>query len=314
MRFALFVGLLGCLAVIGVMRSGSAVRARQSSPAADVRTGPRAARVPLGANLTARTRAELTRALRVSQIERNGQLGVFVQPLEGGAAYRYGPLQSGRTWSVIKVPLVVAYIRWRAKANGVRDGSRTLTAFERAEIEQAIRDSDNRAARHLYERMAQRFGLDGADGHIEEVFDAAGETGITIPKTGLHAFGTTLWRLSDAAELFRALNDGELASRADTRYVLRLMGRISHRDRWGLSQAYGPTSHVAFKGGWGPDGGSQWSLEQVGIVGRGSSGYVIAIMFHTNGNSPTGDAFSAGRSMFTAVAAIIAAQIPAAAQ
>ena len=49
--------------------------------------------------------------------------------------------------------------------------------------------------RALSEELAQRFGLDGADGRIEQVFDAAGETGITIPKTGLHAFGTTVWRL-----------------------------------------------------------------------------------------------------------------------
>src|SRR2546421_8132213 len=31
---------------------------------------------------------------------------------------------------------------------------------------------------------------------------------------------------------------------------------------------------------------------------RSNSGYVIAIMFHTNGRSPIRDAFAAGRSMF----------------
>jgi hypothetical protein len=310
-RFALFAGLFGCVALALFWSGSAAVRSRSPSTAVVVRPpgGPGAA----PAHLTPRTRAELTRELKISQIERNGELGVFVQPLEGGVAYSYGPLQSGRTWSVIKVPLVLAYLRWRAKAGGVRDGSRALTALERAELEQTIRDSDNRSARHLYERMARRFGLDGADGRIEKVFDAAGETGIRIPKTGLHAFGTTVWRLSDAVELFRALNDGELASRADTRYVLALMSRIRHRDSWGLKLAYGPGSRVAFKGGWGPDGG-QWSLEQVGIVGGGNSGYVIAIMFHTNGRSPISDAFAAGRSMFNAVASIIAQQIPAAAQ
>jgi hypothetical protein len=310
-RLVVLVGVLGCIVVVVLQRSDSgAVRARSSSRPVDVRPSPR---TQLHAVLRVQTRAELTRELRVSQIERNGQLGVFVQPLEGGAAYRYGPLQAGRTWSVIKVPLVLAYLRWRAAARSMPDGSRALTAAERAQVEQAIRDSDNRAARRLYERMAERFGLDGADGRIERIFDAAGETGITIPKTGLHAFGTTVWRLTDAVELFRALNDGELASGADTRYVLGLMSRISHRDSWGLRLAYGPGSRVAFKGGWGPDG-AQWSLEQVGIVGGGDSGYVIAIMFHTNGNSPIRDAFAAGRSMFNAVASIIAQQIPAGAQ
>ena len=88
------------------------------------------------------------------------------------------------------------------------------------------------------------------------------------------------------------------------------MSRISERDSWGLKLAYGPHAPVAFKGGWGPSG-AQWDLEQVGIVGHGDSGYVIAIMFHTNGNSPIRDAFVAGRSMFNAVASIIAEQIPA---
>ena len=154
-RRALFVGLLGCIAVVVLLRSESA----------DVSTGSAARAVASShrprapANLTPRTRAELTRELKISQIERNGELGVYVQPLEGGAPYRYGPLQSGRTWSVIKVPLVVAFLRWRAAANGVRNGSRVLTRYERGEIEQTIRNSDNRAARHLYNLMAQRFGL-----------------------------------------------------------------------------------------------------------------------------------------------------------
>ena len=306
LRLALLLGLIGLIAVGLVLRGGSSADGTRSKSA----DAKRDEATLVHARLTADTRAELTRELKISQIEKNGLLGVYVQPVEGGPAYSYGPLQSGRTWSVIKVPIVVAYLKWRAGANGMRDGSRVLTTLEKNEIEQTIRDSDNRAARQLYNQMALRFGLNGADGRIEQVFDDAGETGITIPKTGLHAFGTTTWRLSDAVDLFRALNDGELASPADTRYVLRLMSRISERDSWGLKLAYGPHAPVAFKGGWGPSG-AQWDLEQVGIVGHGDSGYVIAIMFHTNGNSPIRDAFVAGRSMFNAVASIIAEQIPA---
>jgi beta-lactamase family protein len=306
LRLALLLGLIGVIAVGLVLRGGSTADGTRSK-AGDER---RDEAIKTRTRLTARTRAELTRELKISQIEKNGRLGVYVQPVEGGPAYTYGPLQSGRTWSVIKVPIVVAYLRWRAKEAGVPDGSRVLTTLEQNEIVQTIRDSDNRAARWLYDRMAASFGLDGADGRIERVFDSAGETGITIPKTGLHAFGTTTWRLADAVDLFRALNDGELASPADTRYVLGLMSKISERDSWGLKLAYGPHAPVAFKGGWGPNG-SQWDLEQVGIVGRGDTGYVIAIMFHTNGNSPMPDAFAAGRSMFNAVASIIAEQIPA---
>ena len=92
-----------------------------------------------------------------------------------------------------------------------------------------------------------------------------------------------IWRLSDAVDLFRALNDGELASRADTDYVLGLMSTVIESDSWGLKEEY-PGSRVAFKAGWGPRD-SQYDLEQVGIVGGGSSGYVMAIMFHTNGRS-----------------------------
>jgi Beta-lactamase enzyme family len=304
-RFALLIGLLGCLAVLMVVRNGSeAVRSRATR--VEIQRSP--GRVN---TLSPDTRTELTHEFRISQIEKNGALGVYIQPLEGGPSYQYGPLQSGRTWSVIKVPLVLAYLRWRASATGSRDGSTVLTSLEHATIEQAIRESDNRAARHLYNRMALRYGLNGADRRIERVFARAGETGITIPKTGLHAFGTTVWRLSEAADLFRALNDGELASKADTKYVLGLMSTISQRDSWGLRQAYGPTSRVAFKGGWAPAGRGQYDLEQVGIIGGGNNGYVIAIMFHTNGRSPIRDTFAAGRSMFTAAAQIIAEQFPA---
>ena len=174
LRLALLLGLIGVIAVGLVLRGGSAADGTRSKAAAEKPDDA----VVSHARLTPQTRAELTRELRISQIEKNGQLGVYVQPVEGGPAYAYGPLQSGRTWSVIKVPLVVAYLKWRADANGVRNGSRVLTTLERNEIEQTIRDSDNRAARQLYDHMAMRFGLSGADGRIEEVFDSAGETGI----------------------------------------------------------------------------------------------------------------------------------------
>ena len=309
MRFALFVGLLGCIAVVMVLRNGSeAVRTRTTR--VEIRRGEAGEATPVHTNLTPETRAELTHELQISQIEKNGELGVYIQPLEGGPAYQYGPLQSGQTWSVIKVPLVLAYLRWRAEVTGKRDGSKALTPYARTEVQQTIRQSDNRAARHLYNQMSARYGLTGADARIERIFQDAGETGIRIPKTGLHAFGATVWRLSDAVKLFRALNDGELASHRDTAYLLKLMRTVSYQDSWGLKQAYGPDSRVAFKGGWGPSR-AQYDLEQAGIVGGPNAGYVIAIMFHTNGRSPIRDAFAAGRSMFNAVAAIIAEQFPA---
>jgi hypothetical protein len=130
-------------------------------------------------------------------------------------------------------------------------------------IEAAITNSDNDAARRLWER------LDDGAAEVEAVLRRAGDAETRLKRDpdprGYSSFGRTVWSLPAALGFYAALARGELLPKADSERVLDAMGRIVPEQRWGLGQVPG----IRFKGGWGPrdapDGG--YEVIQVGIVG-----------------------------------------------
>jgi hypothetical protein len=130
-------------------------------------------------------------------------------------------------------------------------------------IEAAITNSDNDAARRLWERLE-----DGV-AEVEAVLRRAGDPETRLERDrdlrGYSSFGRTVWTLPAALTFYAALARGELLPEADTERVLDAMGRIVPEQRWGLGQVPG----IRFKGGWGPSEGPDGGYEviQVGIVG-----------------------------------------------
>jgi Beta-lactamase enzyme family len=160
-----------------------------------------------------------------------------------------GELRSGRAWSTMKVPVIVASI--------------TSGRADWHAIEAAITRSDNEAAGRLWD------ALDDGPAEVEAVLRRAGDADTTLEREadprGWSSFGRTVWSLEAAAGFYRALANGELLGRADTERVLDAMGRVVPDQRWGLGTVPG----MRFKGGWGPseNPGGAYEVIQVGILG-----------------------------------------------
>ena len=96
------------------------------------------------------------------------------------------------------------------------------------------------------------------------------------PAGAVTTFGQTEWSPGEAVKFFRALAIGCLLPSSQTSYVLGLMQNIEASESWGLGSA--GFSSVAFKGGWGPEGGG-YLVRQSGIIDPGStSGAAVAIV------------------------------------
>ena len=182
-------------------------------------------------------------------------VGWTIGALSGGEFEPGGELRSGRAWSTMKVPVIVASI--------------TAGRADWHAVEAAITRSDNDAARRLWE------GLDDGPAQVEAVLREAGDPETTLEREadprGWSSFGRTVWSLQAAGGFYRALANGELVARADTDRILDAMGRVVPEQRWGLGTVPG----MRFKGGWGPseDPGGAYEVIQIGIT----DGTVIAL-------------------------------------
>jgi Beta-lactamase enzyme family len=138
-------------------------------------------------------------------------VGWAIGALSGGEVELGGELRSGRAWSTMKVPVIVASI-----TSGKADWHA---------IEAAITRSDNNAARRLWD------ALDDGPREVEAVLRRAGDAETTLEREadprGWSSFGRTVWSLEAAAGFYRALASGEVLEPADTDRVLDAMGRAS---------------------------------------------------------------------------------------
>ena len=205
--------------------------------------------------------------------------GWAVGDLAGGPIRCAGELTRMRAWSTMKVPVIVATLQ--ARRAGELPGASEPTPEERDAIEAAITRSDNEAALTLWDELGDAAA---AAARTERVLREAGDDSTTVPSTpdprGYSPFGRTVWPLDAAATFYRALALGRLLSPADTELVLDAMSRVVPEQRWGIGAAeWEAAPPLRFKGGWGPsdaDSGA-YELLQVGLIGAGRDGLVVAI-------------------------------------
>lgn len=219
----------------------------------------------------------------LGDVARRGEGGAAIVSVAGGPVAATGPLRAPRAWSTIKVPLLVAFLRWAASERGRASGVAALTAGERADATATITVSDNEAANRLF--LALAGGLGGperAAQAIEATLRRGGDGTTRVlarRPDGARTFtwlGQTVWPLAHGVEVHRALARGRLAGAADTRFVLGLMRRLSRSD-WGLRTALPAGVPLAYKVGVGADPDGRITTEQYGIAGRGPRACVIAV-------------------------------------
>ena len=181
-----------------------------------------------------------------------------------------GSLQSGAAWSTIKVPLAIA-----ALASGAT-----------SDIERAITESDNDAARALWRSLG---APNVAAVAVEKVLAAAGDTETTVQTEVVHppytSFGQTEWTLAAQQRFAGGLSDVPGAEP-----VLELMRRVIPEQCWGFGDV---EPEAAIKGGWGPDRSGRHLVRQFAIL----EGFAAAIA-----NEPDDGAYETGASNLTRIA------------
>jgi hypothetical protein len=188
-----------------------------------------------------------------------------------------GSLVADRAWSTIKVPLLVAYL-------DLRGGAAKLRPDERETATQMITVSANEPANRFFLALADaNGGVRGGAAAVERVLRRGGDRRTRVdarPPDGSRTFtwlGQTRWRLADGAAFHRALFEGDLASAADTRFVLRLMRGVTGSD-WGLRTAVPKSVPLAYKVGLGRNPDGSITAEQYGIVGAAEDACVVGIV------------------------------------
>jgi hypothetical protein len=143
--------------------------------------------------------------------------------------------------------------------------------------------SANEPANRFFLALARASGgTAGGARAVERVLRRGGDARTRVvaqPPDGARTFtwlGQTRWALRRGAGVYAALQRGDLTGRADTRFVLGLMRRVTG-SKWGLRTAVPGSIPLAYKVGVGRDSAGATTAEQYGIVGTGSDASVTAV-------------------------------------
>lgn len=216
-------------------------------------------------------------------------------PVGSSKATIFGSDEPAHGWSTTKIPVIAALM--------TALGSRELGYEQQSEVRSAITKSSNEAILSLFHALEGiKDGLVGASEAVEAELRDSGDRYTIVateppPPGAVTTFGQTEWAPQAATLFFSALDAGCLLSPPRTRHILSLMQQIEPSESWGLGSA--GFAHVAFKGGWGPEGDA-YLVRQSGIIDPETSDAVaVAIIAHP----PAGESsFGAGTEMLTRTA------------
>jgi hypothetical protein len=219
------------------------------------------------------TNARASFAQLRTRLAGEGRIAIAVQPLGTGRLQVLGGSPAMPAMSTSKIFILSALLLDRG-------GVQNFTAEQKSLAQTAITESDNDSILALFGDLEDdKGGLTGASDYATDLLHRAGDMTTTVSTGSVPAgyattFGQTPWTPAQEVTFFRALANGCLLPRADTDYVLGLMGQIVPSERWGLGSA--GFTHVAFKGGWGPLAGG-YGVRQSGIIGAGAKAVVVSI-------------------------------------
>jgi hypothetical protein len=189
-----------------------------------------------------------------------------------------------------------------------QDGS--LTPEQKGLAASAITASDNSAAAALFSAIESQTG-GAASAAVEKVLKTSGgATRVATappPPGAVSSWGQTEWSLIASTQFYAALACGAYGTSAQS-LALEEMEHVISEQQWGLGQADFPSgTRVAFKAGWGPDGGENgpYLVRQAGVIRSPKGQLVITIAAQDSGGS-----FEAGVSDLNRVADWAAENLP----
>jgi hypothetical protein len=160
--------------------------------------------------------------------------------------------------SLVKAMLLTAYLNQR----GVR--GRRLHPADRALLGPMIRVSDNHAASAVYARVGS--------GALVRLARRAGMTNFEANPV----WGGCQVTARDQARFFYRIRS--LLPKRHRSYALGLLARIVPAQRWGIPPATPPGWRIHFKGGWFPDDGGAWRVNQAALLRNGKRRLAVAVL------------------------------------
>jgi hypothetical protein len=276
--------------------STTTTRLKSSSTAATVRRSAAPAVTPAPpAEAVTELAPEADATFAGLQRELPGPVEVAVMPVGAGEPKLFGSDEPAHGWSTMKIPVIVALMTALEPHE--------LSDEEQEETRLAITESSNEAILDLFHDLEGiKGGLPEASEAIEEELQRSGDRDTVVatqppPPGAVTTFGQTEWAPSSAVLFFSALDAGCLLHTQHTQHILSLMEQIVPSESWGLGSAN--FAHVAFKGGWGPEG-EAYLVRQSGIIDPGTAkATAVAIIAHP---PPAGSSFDVGTEMITRTA------------
>ncbi len=193
----------------------------------------------------------------------NATVGIAFSAVGSGQApTTMGDLQTGKAWSTIKVPLVIAALQ--------EEKSHTVTDAMKA----AITESDNAAAESIWAGLSSDPAVAGQK--VEAVLRPTGDPTpvqwkrVRPPYT---PFGQTDWPLTEQVRFISAA----FCDKANGP-VFDLMGQVVSGQSWGL----GTISGTRFKGGWGPSEAGNYLVRQIGVLTAPNGMVAVALAAEPN--------------------------------
>ncbi|MBX7448961.1 hypothetical protein GR927_13250 [Mycolicibacterium sp. 3033] len=206
-----------------------------------------------------------------------GEVGVAM--FNGLQVSSYGPWTSGAAWSTIKVPLSIAGLA----ADGL--------AAEAA-MQQAISQSDNAAAEHLWGLLGDPQTAASA---VESVLIEGGDTAVIVQSQQVRPpyspYGQTEWS-NDQAAIFAF----GLPCVAGAQPVVDQMRNLGGNQQWGLASF----ADVAAKGGWGPETDGGYLVRQLALVTNSTGSFGVSLAAR-----PDDGTFETGQAMLNLLGAWI---------
>jgi hypothetical protein len=212
---------------------------------------------------------------------------------------------TGRAWSTIKVPVILARYR-------LADSRHESWATINPVAALAITESDNAAAQELFDQIASaEGGVSPASRYVAQELRAAGDEVTQVntvpPNYGYFStYGQTPWSLNLGTAFYRQLARGCVPPHDATAHVLGLMAEVIPSQRWGVGAVHwSGASALYFKGGWGPDPAGRYLVRQFGIIeGHGGRGFVVGLLAE-----PDNGAFGSGVTVLDDLAASVARNV-----
>ncbi|WP_250574150.1 serine hydrolase [Nonomuraea sediminis] len=218
----------------------------------------------------------LTKRLDRYLAGRPGPVTAVVKDLTTGRVYRYHRHQVMITASTAKVQILMALL--------LRTPWRKLSKATRHDADLMIRFSDNEAADRLWLKIGGAAGFTKAGRKL----GLKHTQGIPGDCLDLYCWGITRTTAGDQIHLMRQLVSPKspLPARARAQ-VLRLMGKVTKSQHWGVSAAACKGDRVPLKNGWLKRVSTKrWAIVSVGLIRGHGHDYAVAVL--TEGSAEAG--------------------------